>query len=110
MPLGPTRPTRSPPPSSKPTSWNRGPSSKPRARLEQLSNSMSVVSGQWSVVSGLEPLTTDHWQLALPHDDGDPGPGLQEALDGTLVGSDAGGPLEQRPRFFLAAIKPQLIG
>src|SRR5208282_3789728 len=39
-PLGPTRPTRSPAYSSKPISSNRGPSSKPRDRLEQLNNSM----------------------------------------------------------------------
>ena len=39
-PLGPTRPTRSPACSSKPTFRNRGPASKPRDRSEQLSNSI----------------------------------------------------------------------
>ena len=32
--------------------------------------------------------------VALPHDDGDTGPGLQEPVGGAPIGSDAGGPLD----------------
>src|SRR5438093_241158 len=38
------------------------------------------------------------------------GPRQQEPLAEALVGGDGGGALEQRPSFFLPAIKPQLIG
>src|SRR5262249_24102362 len=47
-PLGPTRPARSPACSSKPTFSDSGPSSKPRVRREQLSNSIGRrARGSW---------------------------------------------------------------
>src|SRR5262249_2054531 len=81
-PFGPTRPTRSPANSSKPISANNGPSSKPRARREQLNNSM--------VNSGI-------------------GLCLQETFDEARVRGESQGTLEERPGFILSVIKPQFV-
>ena len=70
-PLGPTRPTRSPACSSKPTFSNSGPSSKPRDKREQLSNSIVRRSGRFRVVAKTRAsevqtrCTRERWESVL---------------------------------------------